>query len=66
MDTLLKFAMYASIAIACAIAVLNIIAPITKSDWDNKAVTFLRAVEDMIAKVLIPQLREAPAEAPKE
>ena len=55
--------MYASVTIACLIAVLNIIAPLTKTDWDNKALSALRWFEDTVMKILIPKFRKDPAPA---
>jgi hypothetical protein len=46
--------MYAGIVIACLIAVLNIIAPLTKSDLDNKALDFLRWLESTVLRMILP------------
>lgn len=56
--------MDASIAVACAVALLNIIAPLTKTDADNKVLALLRWVEDVVLKTLIPQTRLPPPPPP--
>lgn len=48
---------YVTVGVAVAIAVLNIIAPLTKSEADNKALALLRKFEEFVLKLLIPQAR---------
>lgn len=46
-----------------AVAFLAVIAPITKSDIDNKVLDVLRYIEDKILSVLFPSLKNQEAEA---
>lgn len=47
--------MYASAVIAGLILTLNVIAPLTKTDVDNKLLNALRWFQDTIFKILLPQ-----------
>ena len=49
---------YATVVVAVAIAVLNVIAPLTKTEWDNWALSLLRRLEELVLKALIPQARQ--------
>jgi len=63
MDTLVTIATYASFVIAGLIVILNGIAPLTKSDLDNKILDGLRWFEDTVLKVLLPaQTPKAPVD----
>lgn len=42
------------IALASGIAALNILAPLTKTETDNKILAFLIWLHDILAKVLVP------------
>jgi hypothetical protein len=57
------------VIVTSAIAILAVIAPLTKSDYDNKALDALRFVEDKILSIFFPSLVKAselePVEAPK-
>jgi hypothetical protein len=55
MDTLTTYAQYASYVIAGLIVILNAIAPLVKSKWDNKAVAVLTWIHDVALKLLLPQ-----------
>lgn len=55
MDTVYKIAMYASFVIAGIIVALNMIAPLTKSDVDNKILAGLRWFQDTVFKLILPQ-----------
>lgn len=55
---------YLVVGVACAVALLNVIAPLTKSSMDNKALDLLRKLEDLMLKVLLPQLRITPPQLP--
>lgn len=54
MDTLVQYAGYLSLAVTAAVAALAVIAPVTKTEADNKVLAALRFVESMILKVLLP------------
>lgn len=56
-DILSKLATIVPVVVTSAIALLAVIAPLTKSDIDNKALDFLRFVEDKILSVLFPTLK---------
>lgn len=66
MDTFEKIVMYAGLVVAALIAMLNVIAPLTKTDWDNKALELLRKFEELVLKLLIPQFREALKDEPED
>lgn len=55
------------VVVTSIIAILAVIAPLTKSDYDNKALDFLRFVEEKFLSILFPGLaKSTPApEAPK-
>lgn len=55
MDTLILIGKVTAAAIAGAIVMLNIIAPLTKTDVDNKVLDALRWVEDKLLAVVLPQ-----------
>lgn len=56
---------YATLIVAAAIALLNVIAPFTKTDKDNKVLAVLRWIEAVVLKALVPQARakQAPPKA---
>ncbi len=60
MEMLPQIALWASVTVGCAIALLNIIAPLTKTDKDNKALELLRKLESLIIGMLVPQSRRLP------
>jgi len=45
------------VVVTSAIAVLAVIAPLTKSDADNKVLAVLRWIEDTILSLLFPSLK---------
>lgn len=51
---LLLAANIAAIAIAGCVGVLAVIAPLTKTDKDNKVLDALRWLEGLLAKVVVP------------
>ncbi len=55
MDTVYKIATYASFIIAGIIVALNAIAPLTKTDADNKILAALRWFEETVLKMILPQ-----------
>lgn len=61
---------YLTIGVTLAIAMLNVIAPLTKTEWDNWALNMLRKFEELVLKALVPQARtmlaaKAEQDAPK-
>lgn len=52
------------VVVTSVIAILAVIAPLTKSDYDNKALDFLRFVEEKFLSILFPGL--AKAEKPED
>lgn len=56
---------WVTVGVTAAIALLNVIAPLTKSEWDNKALSALRWVESTVLKILIPQARAKLPAQPK-
>lgn len=63
MDTLITIATYTSYTIAGLVVALNAIAPLTKTEWDNKALAGLVFVHDKILSLLIPKASVAAAVA---
>lgn len=55
METVGLIATYVSFAVAGLIVALNAIAPLTKTDVDNKILNALRWFQDTILKILLPQ-----------
>jgi len=55
MDTVYKIAMYASFVIAGLIVALNAIAPLTKTEWDNRVLRALVWLHDVALKLVLPQ-----------
>lgn len=68
MDTAFKVATILSFVVTGAVAGLNAIAPLTKTDKDNKVLDFLTFLHDKILAVILPFLaaRVKAAEAPKD
>lgn len=63
MDTLLKYLGYAPAVLTAVIGLLAVIAPITKSDYDNKAMDALKWLEDKLVTLVLPSLaKSAPAQ----
>jgi hypothetical protein len=58
-DILSKLAAILPVAVTSVIALLAVIAPLTKSDYDNKALDFLRYIEDKFLSILFPGLTKA-------
>lgn len=56
--------MYGMAALGLVIVILNVIAPLTKSDKDNKLLDFLRKLEEVLLKTVIPQVRELMKDEP--
>lgn len=56
MNTFVTFAMYASFVIAGLVVALNGIAPLTKTDKDDKVRDFFVFVHDKILAVILPFL----------
>ena len=54
MEIMYKVGEVAVAVVTGLIVMLNAIAPLTKSDWDNKALEALRWVEDKVFKLLFP------------
>lgn len=52
------------VVIAAAVTVLAVIAPLTKSSIDNKALDVLRFIEDKILSLIFPSLKNESPEAP--
>lgn len=52
MDTVTSVALVASAILAGLITILAAVAPLTKSDLDNKILAAMRWVRDMIAKLI--------------
>lgn len=54
MEIIVTYAGYLTIVVTAAIAALAVIAPVTKTEADNKALAALRFVEGLLLKVLLP------------
>jgi hypothetical protein len=54
LDTLMKIL---PVVVTSAIALLAVIAPLTKSNIDNTALDVLRFIEDKLLSVLFPSLK---------
>lgn len=52
MDTLVLAVKIAAYAVAGTVVFLHGVAPLTKSDWDNKLLDKLRAVEAVLLKLM--------------
>lgn len=59
-----KYILYGMAGLGLVIVLLNVIAPLTKSDKDNKLLDFLRKLEEVLLKTVIPQVRELMKEEP--
>lgn len=55
-EIITKLATIIPVVVTSAIALLAVIAPLTKSDYDNKALDILRFIEDKILSVLFPSI----------
>jgi hypothetical protein len=55
MDTIAHYAQYVAYVVAGLIVALNGIAPLTKTDWDNKLVKALVWFHDTVLAILLPQ-----------
>lgn len=49
------------VAVTAIIALLAVISPLTKTDYDNKALDVLRWIEDKLLSILFPSLKNPPA-----
>lgn len=47
------------VAVTSVIALLAVIAPLTKSEADNKVLDVLRFIEDKLLSILFPSLKNA-------
>lgn len=56
-DVLAALKEYVPVIVTAAIAALAVIAPITKSDADNKVLDVLRFIEDKLLAIFFPTLR---------
>jgi hypothetical protein len=73
MDTLLTIGNYVLLGLGGVTAALIVVAPLTATDWDNKALAGLRWVEGLLRKVIpaqkgiatSPVKAETPAGQPK-
>jgi hypothetical protein len=63
METVKEYAVYASIGVAGLVAFLNVVAPLTRTEWDNRALKMLRWMEENVLRMLVPQARETSAVA---
>lgn len=61
-DTLLKIV---PAVVSGAVVILAAIAPLTKSNIDNKALDILRFVEDKLLSVLFPSLKNPEPDEPE-
>lgn len=61
---LTTIATYAAFVIAGIIVALNAIAPLTKTDWDNKILRGLVWIHDVGLKLILPQHEVAVPSAP--
>jgi len=55
MDMVYKVGMIVSAVIAALIVLLNALAPLTKTEWDNRALKVLVWIHDVVLKMLLPQ-----------
>lgn len=60
LETVMSFmAAYVAPAVLVALAALGAIAPLTRSEWDNKALAVLRWIEQNVLRLLLPGRPEA-------
>jgi len=54
MDNLSLIVSIATAAVTAAVILLNVLAPITKTDKDDKILAFLRWVQEALTKIILP------------
>lgn len=54
MENLSLIVSIATAAITAAVVLLNVLAPITKTDKDDKILAFLRWVQEALTKIILP------------